>query len=62
MASLKSSSPAATALAHSWRILSSIIMRGEGIRQTCYRLEAVSYTAFKVSHHTEVVARKCHEL
>ena len=29
MASLKSSSPAATALAHSWRILSSIIMRGE---------------------------------
>ncbi len=33
MASLKSSSPAATALAHSWLILSSIIMQAEGNRQ-----------------------------
>jgi hypothetical protein len=52
MASLRSSSPAAMALAQSWRILSSI-MRGERHQSDCYGLEAVSYTAFKVSHHTE---------
>src|SRR5437899_54672 len=58
MASWKSLSPAATALAHRLRILSS--MRREGTRQDSYRAGFVLYTVYKVSLRTRVVARKCH--
>jgi hypothetical protein len=53
MASLRSSSPAAMALAHSWRILSSI-MRGEALARLLQARGGFLYSV-KVSHHKEVV-------